>query len=275
MPSTWPARPPPWRRTRSPIRNGRAEISTMPAIRLPSVCWAARPKTTAVTAPPTASVRGVRPGDPERGERREDEERQADEEADRARRAGVDAAEEPRLHPAPEVASERPAEHDQHDRRGDAHGRVDAEDLLAEDVRDDRRDVSGTISSSSRRARRARCSVCSVIERARAAGALASKRGLLRASGMSLRQHCPPHRVSSPPAACDRGHTVDPTASRAAPVAPAQNRLVCRTGSGFGGASAGGGRSKRGGVSRPLRRRPGSRASSSLRAPGCRYAPLR
>jgi hypothetical protein len=33
----------------------------MPAIRLPSVCWAARPITTAVMAPPTASVAGSRP----------------------------------------------------------------------------------------------------------------------------------------------------------------------------------------------------------------------
>ena len=37
----------------------------------------------------------VEPGDPQRGQRREGEERQADEEADRARGAGVDAAEEP------------------------------------------------------------------------------------------------------------------------------------------------------------------------------------
>ena len=43
----------------------RAEISTVPAIRLPSVCWAARPKITAVTAPPTASVSRLEPGDAE------------------------------------------------------------------------------------------------------------------------------------------------------------------------------------------------------------------
>jgi hypothetical protein len=41
--------------------NGRAEISTSPAIRLPSVCCAARPSTTAVIAPPTASVSGCSP----------------------------------------------------------------------------------------------------------------------------------------------------------------------------------------------------------------------
>ena len=53
----------------------------MPAIRLPSVCWAARPKTTAVIAPPTASVARVQPRDPQRDQRRDDEEHQPDQEA--------------------------------------------------------------------------------------------------------------------------------------------------------------------------------------------------
>ncbi len=60
-PSIWPASGPPCRRTRSPTRNGPALSSTVPAIRLPSVCCAARPRTTAVNAPPTASVRGSTP----------------------------------------------------------------------------------------------------------------------------------------------------------------------------------------------------------------------
>ncbi len=61
MPSSDPARAPPTSRTRSPTRNGRVPSSTRPANRLPSVCWAARPSTTAVKAPPTASVLGARP----------------------------------------------------------------------------------------------------------------------------------------------------------------------------------------------------------------------
>ena len=67
-PSSWPATPPACSRTRSPTRNGRAEISTSPAIRLPSVCCAARPKTTAVNAPPTASVSRLQAGDAQRDE---------------------------------------------------------------------------------------------------------------------------------------------------------------------------------------------------------------
>ena len=47
---------PPVRRTRSPTRNGRALVSTVPAKTLPSVCCAASPSTTAVKAPPTASA---------------------------------------------------------------------------------------------------------------------------------------------------------------------------------------------------------------------------
>ena len=56
-----PASAPPTSRTRSPTRNGRVLSSTRPANRLPSVCCAARPSTTAVTAPPTASVPVRRP----------------------------------------------------------------------------------------------------------------------------------------------------------------------------------------------------------------------
>ena len=272
MPSTWPARPPACRRTRSPTRNGRAEISTMPAIRLPSVCWAARPTTTAVTAPPTASVRGVRPAIRSAisaARTRNDR---------RIRKPTVPAVPGPcggraRLHQAPEVARERPAEHDQHDRRGDAHGRVDAEDLLAEDVGDDRRDVSGTISSSSRRARRA---ALQRVQRDRArpgGGRLGVEAGFVADEWHVPQATLPARRGFHLLGLCDQATRRTGRVGRTG--CADQNRLVWRTGSGFGGASAGGGRSKRGGVSRPLRRRPGSRASSSLRAPGCRYAPLR
>ena len=61
MPSTWPPTAPACSRIRSPTRNGRALSSTMPAIALPSVCWAARPKMTAVKPPPTASVCSLAP----------------------------------------------------------------------------------------------------------------------------------------------------------------------------------------------------------------------
>ena len=53
-PSILPPMPPPCRRTRSPTRNGRALSRTIPAIRLPSVCCAARPKTTAENEAPIA-----------------------------------------------------------------------------------------------------------------------------------------------------------------------------------------------------------------------------
>ena len=276
MPSIWPARPPPCRRTRSPIRNGRAAIRTMPAIRLPSVCWAARPKTTAVMAPPTASVRGSRPAirSAENPAIARNESRMR--KLSGARGAGVDAAEQPRLGPAAEVARQRPAEHHEDDRGSDARGRVDAEDLLAPDVGRDRQPRAAGRSAAARAARGGRAaSVCSVIERARAAGALASKRGFWRARSMSMSQHCPVHRVSSPAGSCDRGHSV--VVPAIAGRGRAQNSVVCRAGSGagLGGASAGGGRSKRGATSRPLRRRRGSRAVSSSLALLGRYAPLR
>ncbi len=61
MPSIAPAVAPEWSLIRSPTLKGRALSSTVPAIRFPIVCWAARPKSTAVSAPPTASVSGLRP----------------------------------------------------------------------------------------------------------------------------------------------------------------------------------------------------------------------
>ena len=55
IPSWMPPSAPACSRTRSPTRNGRAVSSTSPANRLPSVCWAASPSTTAVNALPAIS----------------------------------------------------------------------------------------------------------------------------------------------------------------------------------------------------------------------------
>ena len=87
---------------------------------------------------------------------------------------------------AAEVARERPAEHDQHDRGGDAHGRVDAEDLLAPDVRGERRrEQRHDQQQLALRAAGALQRCAASIERARAAGALASKRGFWRGGASS------------------------------------------------------------------------------------------
>ena len=83
-------------------------------------------------APPTASVARVQAGDAQR-----DEHARRRSMTSRIRkptvpgRRRVHAAEQRGRGEAAEVARERPAEHDHHDRGGDAHGRVDAEDPLA------------------------------------------------------------------------------------------------------------------------------------------------
>ena len=92
---------------------------------------------------------------------------------------------------------ERPAEHDQHDRAATRTACRRRRSPLAEDYATIVAIVSGTIRRSSRRARRARCSVRRAIERGRAAAPWRRSWGLLRTSGMSLREHCPPDRVSS------------------------------------------------------------------------------
>ena len=106
----WPASGPPCRRTRSPTRNGRALSRTVPAKRLPSVCWAARPRITAVNAPPSASVRGSRPATRSATIVASDDEDEPDQEADGARRRRVQAPEEQRPERAPDVARDLPAE---------------------------------------------------------------------------------------------------------------------------------------------------------------------
>jgi hypothetical protein len=66
------------------------------------------------------------------------DEREADQEPDRAGRGRVHAAEEPRGAGAADVARQQPAEHDHHHGGGDADRRVGAEELLALDVGEDR-----------------------------------------------------------------------------------------------------------------------------------------
>ena len=136
MPSISPASPPACSRTRSPTLNGRAEISTTPAIRLPSVCWAARPNTTAKIAPDTASVARLEPGDPERDEHRGRQERQPDQEADGARRRGIHPPEQPGRERPPDVAREPPAEDEQRDGGEHPDGQIEPEDLTAVLVRE-------------------------------------------------------------------------------------------------------------------------------------------
>ena len=94
--------------------------------------------TTAVMAPPRASVPGSSPATRSASDRRHDQEGEADQEAGRARRRRVHAAEQRGRGEAPEIARQRPAERDHHDRGGDADGRVDAEDLFALEVGDER-----------------------------------------------------------------------------------------------------------------------------------------
>ena len=88
----------------------------MPANRLPSVCCAARPTTTAVSAPPSASVCGVRPATRRARHRRRDDGRQPEQEADGPGRGGLQAAEEERAERAADVARELPAH--RHERDG-------------------------------------------------------------------------------------------------------------------------------------------------------------
>ena len=83
----------------------------MPAIRLPSVCCAARPTTTAVIAPPTASCAASSPAKRSATQPRHDQEREPDQEADRPGRRRVHPPEQRGAVKRPEVARERPAEH--------------------------------------------------------------------------------------------------------------------------------------------------------------------
>ena len=87
----------------------------MPAIRLPSVCCAARPKTTAVIAPPTASVAGSSPA------MRSANSAATARNTSRIRKPTVPAVagsmrrNSAGRREAAEVARQRPAEHDHHD----------------------------------------------------------------------------------------------------------------------------------------------------------------
>ena len=133
VPSTTVPSVPPWRRTRSPTRTGREPISTRPAITLPSVLCAARPSTTAVSAPPTAIARGFDVHEPQCHDHDHQQRHELDEEADGRGGAGVEATEQPRAENAPDVPGEAPADRRQQDRDGDPHGGVRAEDVLPVD----------------------------------------------------------------------------------------------------------------------------------------------
>ena len=115
VPSTVPASGPPCRRTRSPTRKGRALSRTVPAIRFPSVCCAARPKITAVNAPAQSERLRFDPRHRQRHEQRHDDRCEADQEAHRAGRGGIQATEQRRSETAPDVARDRPAEDHQRD----------------------------------------------------------------------------------------------------------------------------------------------------------------
>ena len=91
-------------------------------------------------APPRARVAGSRPATRSAGDRRDDQEAEADEEARRAGRRGVHASEQRRRREAPKITRQRPTERDHDDRGGDPHGRVDAEDPLALEVGEEGRD---------------------------------------------------------------------------------------------------------------------------------------
>ena len=126
-----PAVAPEWRRIRSPTRKGRALSSTVPAMRLPIVCWAARPKSTAVSGTTDRERLRLQPGDAECDQDGERDREEANQEAERAGRAGVEALEEDRADGAADVARERPAQDHERDHAGDADRHVDAEQVHA------------------------------------------------------------------------------------------------------------------------------------------------
>ena len=118
--------PPPWRLTRSPTRNGpRAEQD-----------GAGEEVAERLLGGETEDDGGQRASegdglrrearDAQRDEQGDDHGHQAQEEADRARRAGVQAAEQIRAEGSADVPRERPAEDHQGDDGADAHGDVEA-----------------------------------------------------------------------------------------------------------------------------------------------------
>ena len=139
VPSISPARSPPCRRTRSPTTNGRALSSTTPAKRLPSVCWAARPRMTAVAAaagtrfwlvtPATRSATSV--ATTAKNSRMRKPTVPAVPGSIRRNSAGPRTRPRSRARPKPSSSSATAAP--------SADRRVEAEQLLAEDVQHDRR----------------------------------------------------------------------------------------------------------------------------------------
>ena len=82
----------------------------MPAITLPSVLWAARPSTTAVSAPPTAIARVFDVHQPQRDDHDDEQRHELDEEAHGRGGAGVEAVQEPWAERPPDVTGDAPTD---------------------------------------------------------------------------------------------------------------------------------------------------------------------
>ena len=163
VPSTCPATPPACMRTRSPTRKGRALMQDRPGDQVAD----------RLLGRETQDHRGDRPADGERlrpqarraGGRRSTlriSVEQPDEEADRARGAGIEPAQERGADRAAEVHRERPAR-GSGARRRTPRGRARRGRTAALPVRVGEHDpaMSGTIRRIWVRARRARCAACS------------------------------------------------------------------------------------------------------------------
>ena len=193
----------------------------MPAIRLPSVCCAARPRTTAVIAPPTASVSGCSPAT------RSANSAAAPMKISRIRKPTVPAAAgSMRLNSAGAVKRPRSrasATDHHHDRGRHAHRRVDAEQLLATPgTRRASIASSGTTMISSRLAWRAFWAVWSV--RLRARDVVSGMFGRRR-RGISSGQHSFAYPVPGSSHVCVRSSRSE-SASWGSDAAAPSDRLV-------------------------------------------------
>ena len=104
----------------------------MPAIRLPSVCCAARPNTTAGERPAKGKRLGPESRDPQSGNARDQDRQEADQEANGSRGRGIHPTKERRRSGAPDVPRQRPPEdHErQHRRSSDRGVETGAKELL-------------------------------------------------------------------------------------------------------------------------------------------------
>ena len=251
-------------------------MSTTPAIRLPSVCWAARPNTTATIAPETASVRGSSPA------MLSATSTAATRNPSRIRKPTVPAVagsmrrNSAGRQRAPDVAREAPAEDQQRDRGDDAHRHVEPEDLLAVLVGEQHAAISGMTIASSSRARAALCAAWTVSARARAAGCTIGRPGSFEARHHA-NQHCALAVTRGPVARrfVSSDHHVDWYGER---LRAAQNSVSWRTSSRAGGRTAAvrPGAACRAALNRPVRLHAGRRAARprarSPAAPARRHA---